>query len=83
MDKRTYRTGMDAAYRRSTLTIISAFCMVSTDAAAMIAVMMPLELAVDIERSKYNTRRGTDLLNPVQIAKDAMGQLQQGKLDRA
>ena len=33
MNKRTYRTGMDAAYRRFTLSVISVFRTVSTDAA--------------------------------------------------
>ena len=52
MDKRTYRTGMDAAYRRSALRVISASRTVSTDAAVVIAGMMPLKLVVDIERRK-------------------------------
>ena len=46
MDKRSYRTGMDAAYRRSALRIISAFRTVSTVAAVVIAGMMPLRLVV-------------------------------------
>ena len=51
---------MDAAYRRSALRVISAFRTVSTDA------------AVVIERRKHDSRRGTDLPNPVQIEDDAM-----------
>ena len=72
MDKRSYRTGMDAAYRRSALRVISTFRTVSTDAVVVIAGMMPLRLVVDIERRKHDSRRGTDLPNPVQIEDDAM-----------
>ena len=70
-------TGMDAAYRRSALRVISAFRTVSTDAAVVIAGMMPLRLVVDIERRKHDSRRGTDLPNPVQIEDDAMDKWQQ------
>ena len=77
MDKRSYRTGMDAAYTRSALRVISAFRTVSTDAAVVIAGMMPLRLIVDIERRKHDSRRGTDLPKPVQIEDDAMDKWQQ------
>ena len=53
MDKRTYRTGMDAAYRRSVLRVIFASCTVSTDAAVVIAGMMPLKVVVDIKERKH------------------------------
>ena len=57
IDKRSYRTGMDAAYRRSALRVIFAFRTVSTDAAMVIAGMVPLKLVVDIENSKHDRRR--------------------------
>ena len=65
MAKRAYRIGMDAAYRRSTLR------------AADAVVVMPLKVVVDIERRKYDTRRGKDISNPVQKANYAMHKWQQ------
>ena len=50
IDKRTYRVGIHAAYRRSTLSVNFAIRMVSTDVALVIAWMMPLKLIVDIDR---------------------------------
>ena len=38
--------------------------MVSTDAAVVIAVMMPLKLVVDVEKKKHDTRRGTNPSSP-------------------
>ena len=77
MDKRSYRTRMYAAYRRSALRVISAFRTASTDAAVAFAGMMLLRLVVDIEKRKHDIRRGTDLSNPVQIEDDAMNKWQQ------
>ena len=57
MDKRAYRTGIDAAYRISALRIISVFRMVSTDAAVVIAGKMPLKLLVSIEKRKHDTKK--------------------------
>ena len=51
MDKRTYRTGMAAAYRRS------AFRTVYTDAAMVFAGIMLLKLVVDIARRTHDTKR--------------------------
>ena len=45
-------------------------------AAVVIAEMMPLRLVVDIERRKYDTRRGIDLSNPVQRVNDVMDKWQ-------
>ena len=73
MDKSPYKSGMNAAYRRSALSVISAFRMVSKNAAVVIAGMMALKLVVDIEKRKHYTRRETNLSNPVQIVDDAMG----------
>ena len=67
MDKRSYRTGIDAAYRRSAFRVISAFHTVSTDAAMVIAGMVPLKLVVNIERRKHNIRSEIDLSIPDQI----------------
>ena len=72
MNKRTYRIVIEAAYRTSILKVISAFRMVSTDAAVVIAGMMPLGLVLDVERRKGNTRRGIDHSNPVQLLGRAM-----------
>ena len=72
MDNKTYRTGIDATYRRSALRIISAFRTVSTDATVVIAWMMPMKLIVDVEGIKQDTRKETNLLNCVQIVDDAM-----------
>ena len=75
MDKRSYRTGIDAVYRSFAFRAISAFRSVSTDAAVVIAGIMHLKLVVDIER-RNAAMRGTDLLNPVQIAEGAMDKWQ-------
>ena len=72
VDKRTYKTGKDVAYRRSALRVIFAFRTLSTDAAVVIAGIMPLKLIVDLERRKYDTRKGTTLSIPVQIVDDAI-----------
>ena len=74
MNKRIYSTGIDAAYWRSALSVISAFRKVATDAAAAVGIagMIPLKLVVDIETRKHDTSIGTDLSNPIQIANDAM-----------
>ena len=53
MNKRTYRTVIEAAYRRSALRAISAFRTVSTDAAVVIAGMMPLGLVVEYAMEKW------------------------------
>ena len=50
MDKRTYKTGMYAAYRRSALKVISA---IRTVSALVFARMMPLKLVGDIEKRKH------------------------------
>ena len=50
---------------RSGLRVISAFHTVSTDAAVVIAGMMPLKLLVDVKGRKRDTRRGIDLSKPV------------------
>ena len=44
MDKWTYRAGIEAAYRRSALELISASRTISTDVALVIVGMMPLML---------------------------------------
>ena len=62
--KRTNRTGIDAAYRRSALRVISPFRTVSTHVVVVIARMMPLKL-MDVERRKHDARRVTDISNPV------------------
>ena len=67
MIKRTYRIGVEEAYRRSALRDISAFRTVLTDAAVMVAV----GLVVDVEMRKRDTRRDMDLSNPVQLVDDA------------
>ena len=72
MDKNIYRSGIEAAYRRSALRVTSAFHMVSTEMAMVIAGMMPLKLVVDLERRNHNTKRGTDPSNPFQIVDNAM-----------
>ena len=64
-------------HKRSALRVIFAFCMVSTDAAVVIAGIMPLTLVVDIERKQYDTKGGEDLLKSVQIAEDDMDKWQQ------
>ena len=69
--EKTYRPGIDAAYKRSSLRVISTL-LTSTDAVMVIAGMVPLKLVIDIERRKHDKRKRTDLLNPVQIAEDAM-----------
>ena len=74
MDKRSYRTGMDVAYRISALSFISAIRMVFTDAAVVTADMMSL---VDVKRKKRDIRRGVDLSNPVQLVNDATDKWQQ------
>ena len=67
--------GIETAFRRSALRVISAFITVST---AVIKGMMPLGLVVDVERRKRDTRRGIDLSNPVQLVDDdAMEKWQQ------
>ena len=71
MDKRTYRTGIDAAYRRSALSVLSSFQAVSTDAAVVMTWMIPLKLVVDIKKKKHDTSTGMKLSNPVQIVDDA------------
>ena len=68
---------IEVAYRRSALNVISTFNTVSTDAAVVISGMIPVKLIVDIERRKHGTRRGIDLLNPIQIVDDAMAKCQQ------
>ena len=49
MNKRTYRTGIYAVYRRSALRVTSAFCryLVSTDAAVLLAGITHLKLGVE------------------------------------
>ena len=49
---------------------MSASHTVSSDAAVVIAVMMPLKLIVDVEKRKHNTTSEIDLSNPVQIGDD-------------
>ena len=77
MHRRTYRTGIEVAYRRSALRVKPAFRTESTDAAVVIAGMMLLKLVVDVKRRKLNTRIGMDLSNFVQIVDDAMDEWQQ------
>ena len=60
MEKKTYRIGLDSVYRRSALRVISAFHTLSTEAALVIAEMMPLRILVDVERRKYLTSWRTD-----------------------
>ena len=74
MDKRTYRTGIDAAYRRSALTVLSAFPTVSTDTTV---VMIPLKVTVDMEKRKHETRMLMNLSSPAQILDNAMDEWQQ------
>ena len=74
--KRIYRTGIEAAYMRSALRVISAFRTVSTDAAVVIAGMMLLKLVKAVEKRKHNTSRGIDLLNPDQIVDDVIDKWQ-------
>ena len=52
MDKKSYRIGVDGAYRRSALRVVSVFCTVSTDAALLIAGMMPLRMLVESRKEK-------------------------------
>ena len=49
----------------------------STATALVIAGMMSLNLVVDIWRRKYDTRRGTDLANPIQLVDDTVDRWQQ------
>ena len=77
MDKRTYRTRIEAAYRKSAFRVISALHKMSTDAGVVIVGIMPLKLAVDVERRKHDTRRGIHLSNCVQLMDDAMDKCQQ------
>lgn len=76
MDKKTYRIGVDGAYRRSALRVISAFRTVSTDAALVIAGMMPLRMLVEIERRKRLISRRTGLVHPDQVNDDVMNRWQ-------
>ena len=73
MDKRAYRTRIEAAYRRSAIRVISAFRKVPTKAAGTV----PLRLVVGMERRKRETRRGIDLSNPIQLMEDAVDKWQQ------
>ena len=65
------RTGIETAYRRTALRVITAFRTVSTNAAVVIVGMMPLRL-LDLKRKKHDTIRGIDLSNSVELANDAM-----------
>ena len=64
MNKRTYRIGIEA---------------VSTDAAAVIALMMPSRPEVDVKRRKHDTRKGIKLSNPVQLMEDSKDKWQQDR----
>ena len=46
--------------------------MVSTDAAVVIAGMMPLRLIVEVDRRKCDRMRGIDLSNPVKLVEDVI-----------
>ena len=50
MDRRIYKTGIEAAYRGSSLKVLFVFRTVCTDAAMVIAGMMLLRLVVDVEK---------------------------------
>ena len=77
MDKRTSRTVIYVACRRSALGVISAFRTVPKDTAVVIEGIMPLKLVMDIESRKHDTRREIDLSNPDQIVDDAKDKWQQ------
>ena len=72
MDKKTYRTGIEAAYRRSALRVLPAYRTMCTDAAVVIAGITPLKLVVNVDRRKHNTSKGIDPSNSVQKVHNAM-----------
>ena len=72
MDKSTYRIRVDGVYRRSALRVLSAFRTVSSDAALIIAGMMPLRMLVEVERRKHLTSRTTVPVHPDQVNDDLM-----------
>ena len=53
MDKKICRIGLNRAYGRSVIRVVSGFCTVSTDVALMILGMMPLRMFVKVERSQH------------------------------
>ena len=68
MNKKTYRIGVERAYRRSAFRC--AFRTVYKDAGLVIAGMMPLRTLVEVERKKRVTSRRTEPVHSDHVVDD-------------